>query len=96
MRLIDADEIFNSINSFSELTEQRGLGKTIIPFAKQWIKFTVDNTPTIDLLDALGICRCKDCIYYLPNKYCYEPNGLNCPKETDYCSYAKRKEDNNV
>lgn len=54
------------------------------------------NAPTIDPLNALGICQCKDCIHLDYNNenepYCNHIYGLNEPYETDYCSYAKRKE----
>lgn len=100
MRLIDANKISSSIDSFAEMTRQRGVGKTIIPFAKQWLRFTIDNATTIDPLDALGICRCKDCIYLWHDAnndlFCAYKYGLKHPKETDYCPYAKRKENNNV
>lgn len=55
--------------------------------------------PTINPLDALGVCRCKDCIHLEYNQenepYCNHRCGLSDPKETDYCPYAKRKESNN-
>lgn len=56
--------------------------------------------PAIDPLDAFGICRCKDCIYLWHDAnndlFCAYKYGLKCPKETDYCPYAMRKENNNV
>jgi hypothetical protein len=40
---------------------------------------------------ANAIIRCKDCErYYAP--FCFHPDGLYRPKDTDFCSYAKRKE----
>lgn len=51
-------------------------------------------------LDALGVCRCKECIYLWHDAnndlFCAYQYGLKHPKETDYCPYAKRKENNNV
>lgn len=56
--------------------------------------------PAIDPLDAFEICRCKDCIYLWHDAnndlFCAYKYGLKRPKETDYCPYAMRKENNNV
>lgn len=55
-----------------------------------------DHVPSEELLEALGICFCQDCIHFRYNNenepYCNHIYGLNEPYETDYCSYAKRKE----
>lgn len=55
--------------------------------------------PTIDPLDVLGICRCKECIFFKYNDvnepYCISIHGLPTPKETDYCSFGKRKGNSN-
>ncbi len=93
MRLIDADVCLSKLKPYSLEDENWYVtGGTSI----RLIHNAVNNTPTIDPLDALGICRCKDCIHFRHNienePYCNHIYGLNEPYETDYCSYAKRKE----
>lgn len=56
----------------------------------------IDDFKQIDPLDALGICQCKYCIHFNYNNenepYCNNKYGLSDPKETDYCPYARKKE----
>lgn len=96
MRLIDADDCLSKLKPRSLKDEEWYLTCGIV---KRLIHDAIDNTPTIDTLDALGICRCKDCILFKHNDvnepYCISIHGLPSPKETDYCPYAKRKENNN-
>ena len=53
-----------------------------------------DSLPTID---AVPVVRCRECKYYKPGEYfspCVLPQGLECAKPDDFCSYGQRKEDN--
>ena len=59
----------------------------------------IDDEPTVD---AVGVVRCKDCVYYKPGKhfkdinfcqrlpYYAEKGGLNVSDE-DFCSYGERR-----
>lgn len=52
----------------------------------------IENTPTID---AVPVVRCRECKYYKPEEYfspCVLPQGLECAKPDDFCSYGQRKE----
>lgn len=93
-RLIDANSLIEKINYVYYDNEKISI-HTITGCILQEI-----SSPTIDPLDALGICQCKDCIHFRHNienePYCINRYGLNDPKETDYCPYAKRKEYNNA
>ncbi|MDB7955314.1 hypothetical protein [Flavonifractor plautii] len=51
-----------------------------------------DSLPTID---AVSVVRCRECKYYKPEEYfspCVLPQGLECAKPDDFCSYGQRKE----
>ena len=56
----------------------------------------IDDCPAID---AVEVVRCKDCIYWSNDGRC-EPteNGLVMEYTTglDFCSYGKRRKENNV
>lgn len=96
MRLIDADICLSKLKPHSLEDEEWYLTCGIV---KRLIHDAINNTPIIDPLDALGICRCKDCIHLSYNNenepYCNNRYGLSDPKETDYCPYAKRKGNSN-
>lgn len=64
--------------------------------APTYIKATVDQyideAPTID---AVPVVRCRECRHYKPEEYfspCTLPQGLECAKPDDFCSYGQRKE----
>ena len=91
MRLIDADKLKEEFTREGkpELWHYTGIGA--------WI----DSAPTID---AVEVVRCKDCIYFLPDRLLnseeypnqIEADGLCTNTETyadnnDYCSYGERK-----
>lgn len=101
MRLIDADCILSRIIPCSEKDKNWGMtGET----AKRLFYKAINISPTIDPLDALGICQCKDCIYskkFRENDtfaYCYfweyeEGMSPNIVELDGFCSNSeKRKE----
>ena len=52
----------------------------------------VDKAPTIS---AVPVVRCRECKHYKPEEYfspCILPQGLECAKPDDFCSYGQRKE----
>lgn len=54
----------------------------------------VENLPAADVAE---VVRCRECKHYKPEEYfspCVLPQGLECAKPDDYCSYGQRKEDN--
>lgn len=49
-------------------------------------------------VETLHIVRCRDCIFYDPenrSNWCSHPTGLCNPGKSDFCSYGKRKKENN-
>ena len=82
MRLIDADALENVVQSLNKKHT-----KCITNGEQEYFSNILHEFPTID---AVPIIRCKDC----------KKNGNTlCPmlftemKDTDYCSYAERKEE---
>ena len=63
----------------------------------EFILKKIDNAPTVD---AVEVVRCKDCEYYhlMEEGFydCREVWGLDLPQPEDFCSYGKRREENNV
>ena len=98
MRLIDADELRKDVLELPDCPN--GYSDT---FDKSLIIALVDEAPTVD---AVPVIRCKDCKWWSPNRetciewadYCFR-EGRNCIlthfscRESDYCSWAKRKEE---
>lgn len=89
MRLIDADELLESIEEttwyhiFKGKLIQGANGETDIPLYKASDIYSVlDAAPTVD---AVPVVRCKDCVYY---------GGDTCWNEwfDGFCSYGKRKD----
>lgn len=84
MRLIDADELWNSIRN------------DVAPFNVSMVSRHIHNSSTID---AVSVVRCKDCKYcqydYLSKRYsCFKVLGFwvrAMIKPTDFCSYGERK-----
>ena len=91
MRLIDADWILEHTKPYELSDEDWSVtGGTAI----RLIRTAVDRAPTID---AVSVVRCKDCKY---GDYDSELNGtMICTrtndgfwwKETDFCSYGRKK-----
>lgn len=80
MRLVDAD---NAREGFSGDRVTGAVMRRIF-----------DSLPTID---AVPVVRCRECKYYKPGEYfspCVLPQGLECAKPDDFCSYGQRKEAN--
>lgn len=101
MKLIDDDEFVNCLEKYldrlSELTKGRNNESDILGYllGVDFAKEKAFKSSTINPLDALGVCRCKDCLYLwhdAQNELFCAIEKLNYPKETDYCPYAKRKE----
>lgn len=88
MCLIDADLLRGRIIAFCT-----GCSTTYL---------TVENIVMMinqaDTVDAVPVVRCKDCKYYKPDEYecgCDFAGGLPYVKAGDFCSYGKRKVDEN-
>ena len=101
MKLIDADEFVNYLEKYSnrcsESAKDRNNENDILEYllGVDFAKEEPLEASTIDPLDALGVCRCKDCLclwHDAQNELFCAIEKLNYPKETDYCPYAKRKE----
>ena len=46
-------------------------------------------------ISAVPVVRCRECRHYKPEEYfspCTLPQGLECAKPDDFCSYGQRKE----
>ena len=52
----------------------------------------IDAQPTVD---AVEVCRCKDCVYYLEiNRFCCHMDGMSTARdEMSFCSYGERRVD---
>ena len=49
----------------------------------------------VSTIDAVPVVRCRECRHYKPEEYfspCTLPQGLECAKPDDFCSYGQRKE----
>ena len=83
MRLADLDALKDAIN----------FG---ISDAPTYIKATVDQyIDEAPIIDAVPVVRCRECRHYKPEEYfspCTLPQGLECAKPDDFCSYGQRKE----
>lgn len=50
-----------------------------------------------DRVDVTPLVRCRECEHYNPENYdisCDHPKGIMGPSEDDFCSYGKRREQN--
>lgn len=55
------------------------------------------TTSKENTISAVPVVRCRECKYYKPEEYfspCVLPQGLECAKPNDFCSYGQRKEAN--
>ena len=86
MRLIDSDELWERLN-YEPWEHNADRDEIALPI--------VNAAPTVD---AVPVVRCKDCKY---GEYDSKPNGaMAClrtkdgfwRKETDFCSYGERKD----
>lgn len=78
MRLVDAEQLFCSDCEYKERCKN--------------VTCDVKTMPTID---AVPVVRCRECRHYKPEEYfspCTLPQGLECAKPDDFCSYGQRKE----
>lgn len=82
MRLIDADRLKQSFMAEYITTKMFDTSTDLNDALR-----LINHAPTID---AVPVTRCKDCAYWNgKGKYCdYDMRGL----ESDYCSWAERKE----
>lgn len=79
MKLVDAEQLFCSDCEYKERRKN--------------VTCDVKAMPTID---AVPVVRCRECKHYKPEEYfspCVLPQGLECAKPDDFCSYGQRKED---
>ena len=79
MKLVDAEQLFCSDCEYKERCKN--------------VTCDVKAMPTID---AVPVVRCRECKHYKPEEYfspCVLPQGLECAKPDDFCSYGQRKED---
>lgn len=87
MRLIDADRLLNHAIAFFT-----GCRTSILQFS--YVSDIIINAPTVD---AVPVIRCRDCEHYNPENYdisCDHPKGIMGPSDDDFCSYGKRREQN--
>lgn len=78
MRLVDAEQLFCSDCEYKERCKN--------------VTCDVKAMPTID---TVPVVRCRECRHYKPEEYfspCTLPQGLECAKPDDFCSYGQRKE----
>lgn len=79
MKLVDAEQLFCCDCEYKERCKN--------------VTCDVKTMPTID---AVPVVRCRECKHYKPEEYfspCVLPQGLECAKPDDFCSYGQRKED---
>lgn len=90
MRLIDADALIEFI--VEEAQDLRTLSTKTVGQA-------ISKTPTVD---AVPVIRCKDCKLWMKNPYressvfglCFKHKDIAIASdETDWCSWAERKDD---
>lgn len=89
MRLIDADRLLNHAIAFFT-----GCHTSILQFS--YVSDIIINAPTVD---AVPVVRCRDCEHYNPENYdisCDHPKGIMGPSDDDFCSYGKRRTNNDV
>ena len=87
MRLIDADRLLNHAIAFFT-----GCRTSILQFS--YVSDMIINAPTVD---AVPVVRCRECEHYNPENYdisCDHPKGIMGPSDDDFCSYGKRREQN--
>ena len=83
MRLIDADILLGYVNKYDT---GQPIGKAL--------RAMLEKSPTVD---AVPVIRCKDCIRW--RKSNFDTTVMVCDwdryekTENDYCSWAKRKDD---
>lgn len=88
MRQIDADELRRRIIAFST-------GSKTTYLIVENIVMMINKADTVD---AVPVVLCKDCKYYKPDEFecgCDFAGGLPYVKADDFCSYGKRKVDEN-
>lgn len=76
--LIDRSELLDKFNLECKTAQERYMA--------------LINAPTIS---AVPVVRCRECKHYKPEEYfspCVLPQGLECAKPNDFCSYGQRKE----
>lgn len=78
MKLVDAEQLFCCDCEYKERCKN--------------VTCDVKTMPTID---TVPVVRCRECRHYKPEEYfspCTLPQGLECAKPDDFCSYGQRKE----
>lgn len=56
-------------------------------------KEAVQILSDIPAADVVPVARCKDCRYRADSDRCCHPDGLLRSKDSDFCSYGKRREE---
>ena len=73
------------------------LGLTIVdPVVEQYANAVCYHLQNLPAADVVHVVRCRECKHYKPEEYfspCVLPQGIECAKPDDFCSYGKRKED---
>lgn len=89
MRLIDVDALPNY-----KLIGTMAFGSERSPAELRIVLWEdIKSMPTIS---AVPVVRCRECKHYKPEEYfspCVLPQGLECAKPDDFCSYGQRKDD---
>lgn len=91
MRLIDADTAIKTLENSRyspDYCKEHGIDHSI---SVEMVRILLNTLPSVQP----DIIRCKDCIYQTKSwsgiKYC-EAHGDHIGKDYDYCSNARRKE----
>ena len=92
-RLIDADAFRREIDTYPPFDKKTQDSNAMANFAKEVLLVALNNMPTID---AVPVIRCKDCVYFTPEKSGEHWNVCrfyDAPKTADgYCNDAEPKE----
>ena len=91
MKLIDADEL-SKVRPFRVVGGQIGDYTEGFVDCAEEAREAIKNAPTVS---AVPVVRCRECRHYKPEEYfspCTLPQGLECAKPDDFCSYGQRKE----
>ena len=89
MRLIDVDALPNY-----KLIGTMAFGSERSPAELRIVLW--EDTKSMPTISAVPVVRCRECKHYKPEEYfspCVLPQGLECAKPDDFCSYGQRKDD---
>jgi hypothetical protein len=79
-RLTDANALLAEVVKAQALEPDKAIAKIITLITEA------------ERVDAVEVVRCKDCVSYGGNGWCFEHD--TCMEENDFCSYGERRTDN--